>query len=143
MLFTDFYWDCPSCKKMNWESLANEDDPYKCRGCKRKFYLTFSVEVEEIERYDEEADQIVSVQMTEIGVSCDSGKTWERKVVDTRDLNPTTSMIKPGEWIEHNGEIRRVHLNEKHNRLQTTKIGFLPKAIEPNEQPNEVAAEGR
>lgn len=127
MLYADFWWDCPSCSKTNHESLAIEDDPYKCQGCKRKFYLTFDVEVTEVERYDEEREMTVNVKMMEIGISRNLGETWERVTVDTRDLNPSTAGIKAGEWIEHNGEIWLVELNKNHNRLQTKKIGSLPK----------------
>lgn len=122
MLFADFWWDCPHCQKMNSESLAKEDDPYKCRGCGRKYYLTFSVDVMEIDAYDDQTDLVYTPKMVEIEVSKDAGQTWEKMTVDTKDLNPDTSPLKPGWLLRHNGSTYKVYMHNSLKRLQTEKV---------------------
>jgi hypothetical protein len=122
MLYADFCWDCPRCKKTNWENFANEDDPYKCKGCQKKFYLTFSVEVEEIESHNEETGEAESIHLVDIEVSQDSGETWQTMTVNTRDLNPDTSPLKSGWLLRHNGQTHRLYLHESLKRLQTEKV---------------------
>ena len=122
MLYTDFYWKCPSCNKGNWETCANEDEPYECEGCKREFLLTFSVEVEEVELYDRKSDSVSEIKLTEIEVSKDSGETWEKMTVNTRDLNPETSPIKDGWLLRHNGQTYKAYIHPLLKRIQTEKV---------------------
>lgn len=120
MLETSFCWDCPRCKNINWEYCAREDEPYECDKCEVEFYLTFTVDVEGIQEAEELEEE--PTRMITIGISKDQGKTWVRQEVNVRDLDPSTSVIKEGDWLEHNGFKFLVELNSALNRLQTKKI---------------------
>ncbi|WP_127532753.1 hypothetical protein [Paenibacillus kobensis] len=122
MLYADFCWDCPSCKQLNWAGVADEDRLYTCKKCNKKYYLSFRIEVEEIELYDEQKETVSSVVLVTVDISKDNGQTWEEMSINTKDLNPETADVKDGWFIRHNGHIYRVFLHEFSNRLRTEKM---------------------
>ena len=122
MLNSSFHWQCPPCNKVQWEDFADEEKLYKCKGCKRSFMLTFDVSVTEVEAYDEEKEIAASIILVTVGVSKDGGVSWVDMTINTRDLDPEASPIKPGWLLKHNGSIYRVYLHPQLKRLQTEKV---------------------
>ncbi|WP_127549723.1 hypothetical protein [Paenibacillus amylolyticus] len=118
-MYTDFVWQCPSCKGTNREVLADEYKAYTCGTCGKKSLLTFSVEVDDVELY-EEPQKVVNLQ--KLIVSRDQGETWEEIECDTRDLNPETSPLNPNDLIKvPDGSIFKVQLNPRNSMLMTIK----------------------
>ncbi|MGK9289655.1 hypothetical protein KXR68_12845 [Staphylococcus warneri] len=118
-MFADFCWVCPNCKTINDECYADEDKFYECDECGKKSALTFSVDVESVELYEEPKEK---ANMLKIGVSRDKGRTWEEIDVNTRDLNPATSPLNPGDLIKApNGSIWLVWLDQSTGLLRTKK----------------------
>jgi hypothetical protein len=121
MLYASFNWDCPKCTKVNWEDEADDERRYTCSGCKNKFYLTFDVHVAEVELCDEakEAADYAATFLVAVDVSSDKGETWVEMTINTRDLNPDTSPVKPGDWIKRNNLVYEVTITPRN--LLTTK----------------------
>lgn len=120
-MHSNFSWDCPSCKNINWEHTADEYKGYKCGECKKEYQLSFEVEVVDIE----EVEEAPQTNLIEVRISKDRGKTWYSDEIDSRDLNPNTSQVKPGDWLEVNGNVWEVSVNENNTRLHTKKLGVL------------------
>lgn len=125
MLYESFDWGCPKCHKNHHEYGADVDKLYKCKGCGNEFYLTFSVQVMEIEHYDKEkeAAELEASYLLDVEVSRDEGKSWEKITIDRRNLNPDASPLEQGDWIRTaTNEVYEVILSPN-NRLGTKRIG--------------------
>lgn len=118
-MYADFTWRCPSCEKNNHERYADESRFYKCEDCGKQSTITFSVEVEDVELY-EEPQQVVN--LLSLKISKDHGNTWNDIKVNPRDTNPETSPLKPDDLLmTQNGKIFKVILDAR-SKISTTEL---------------------
>ncbi|KAA8782535.1 hypothetical protein EC604_01560 [Paenibacillus amylolyticus] len=118
-MYADFVWQCPSCKKNNHERYADEHRFYKCEGCGKQSTISFSIEVDDVELYEEQK-QVEN--LLNLKISKDQGNTWDEIRINPRDTNPETSPLKPDDLLmTQNGNVFKVILDSR-SRISTTKV---------------------